>query len=133
MRAGTTTSYYWGEELGQGNAHCDGCNAVPSLLKPVRGGAFPPNAFGLYDTVGNVWTWLADCWNPSYVGAPTDGSAWMSGNCTLRGRRGGSWFNIAEGTPGDRRAPFRLRSAGRFGSLPELRHSSFGLRVVRDL
>jgi formylglycine-generating enzyme required for sulfatase activity len=57
----------------------------------------------------------------------------MEGVTVLRGRRGGSWFNIAEGRPDDVRAPYRLRSAARFGSLPHLRFSSFGLRVVRDL
>jgi formylglycine-generating enzyme required for sulfatase activity len=133
VRGGTSTSYSWGEGLGLGNAHCDGCTAGEPLLKPTPGGAFPPNPFGLYDVCGNVWKWLADAWNPTYAGAPADGSAWMDGVTVLRGRRGGSWFNIAEGRPDDVRAPFRLRSAARFGSLPALRFSSFGLRVVRDL
>jgi formylglycine-generating enzyme required for sulfatase activity len=99
-RAGTTTSYSWGEELGTGHAHCDGCNDSPPRLRPMPGGSFPPNAFGLYDASGKVWKWLADCWNPTYVGAPADGSAWETGNCLLRGRRGGSWFNVSEARPG---------------------------------
>jgi formylglycine-generating enzyme required for sulfatase activity len=133
VRAGTSTSYYWGEEVGVGHANCDGCAQGEALLKPTPGGTFPPNAFGLYDVCGNVWKWLADCWNPTYVGAPCDGSAWTDGVTVLRGRRGGSWFNVSEARPGDVRAPHRLRSAARFGSLPTLRFSSFGLRVVRDL
>ena len=133
VRAGTATMYYWGSELGKGNANCDGCYEGPHEMKPTAGGKFPPNAFGLYDMVGNVWKWLEDCWNPTYAGAPTDGSAWLSGNCSLRGRRTGSWFNLDKPRPDDPRAPGRLRSAGRFGSMPGLRISSFGFRVVREL
>ena len=132
-RAGTTTIYYWGTEIGDGNANCDGCNGPSSLQRTTPGGAYPPNAFGLYDMVGNVWKWLADCWNNTYAGAPTDGSAWTTGNCALRGRRTGAWFNVSEPRPNDFRAPGRLRSAGRFGSIPGLRYSTFGMRVVREL
>ena len=125
--------YYWGTQIGDGNANCDGCYKGEHEMKPTAGGKFPPNPFGLYDMVGNVWKWLEDCWNPSYDGAPTDGSAWLSGNCSLRGRRTGSWFNLEKARPDDPRAPGRLRSAGRFGSMPGLRISSFGFRVVREL
>ena len=133
IRAGTTTIYYWGTEIGKGNANCDGCNGPRDSRSTTPGGTYPPNAFGLYDMSGNVWKWLADCWNNTYSGAPTDGSVWNTGNCALRGRRTGSWFNLDEPRPNDRRAPGRLRSAGRFGSIPELRYSSFGFRIVREL
>jgi formylglycine-generating enzyme required for sulfatase activity len=133
VRGGAATSYSWGETLEVGRANCDGGVEGGALLKTTPGGTFPPNAFGLYDVCGNVWKWLADAWNPTYDGAPCDGSAWMTGVTVLRGRRGGSWFNVSEARPGDVRAPHRLRSAARFGSLPTLRFSSFGLRVVRDL
>jgi formylglycine-generating enzyme required for sulfatase activity len=133
VRGGTNSSYPWGEALGIGNANCDGGVEGPPRLRTTPGGAFPPNGFGLYDVVGNVWKWLEDAWNPTYVGAPTDGSAWREGVTVLKGRRGGSWFNVHAARPGDVRAPHRLRSAARFGSLPTLRFSSFGLRLVRDL
>jgi formylglycine-generating enzyme required for sulfatase activity len=133
LRAGSTSEYYWGDEVGLGHANCDGCTAGPRAGKPTPGGTFPPNGFGLYDMSGNVWKWLADCWNDTYVGAPADGSSWEAGTCVLRGRRGGSWFNLAAPKAGDVRAPFRLRSAARFGSLPDIRFSSFGFRVVRSL
>jgi formylglycine-generating enzyme required for sulfatase activity len=134
VRGGTTDSHWWGgDEVGIGNANCDGGTAGAPHHKPLPAGSFPANPFGLYDVVGNVWKWVEDAWNPSYVGAPNDGSAWLEGTTVLKGRRGGSWFNVSEAREGDFRVPFRLRSAARFGSLPHLRFSSFGLRVVRDV
>jgi formylglycine-generating enzyme required for sulfatase activity len=133
VRAGGTTSYWWGPEIGVGHANCDGCSGAPGLKRTTPGGTFPPNGFGLYDMSGNVWKWLADCWNRTYDGAPSDGSAWESGNCAMRVRRSGSWFNLTAPKAGDYREPGRLRAASRFGSIPDLRYSSFGFRVVRDL
>ena len=54
-------------------------------------GGKAPNAFGLYDMNGNVWEWTQDCRNTNYQGAPNDGSAWTSGDCSRRVLRGGSW------------------------------------------
>jgi formylglycine-generating enzyme required for sulfatase activity len=57
-------------------------------------GSYAPNAWGLYDMLGNVGQWTADCEHPDYVGAPTDGSAWTS-NCAENGEmyitRGGNY------------------------------------------
>jgi len=50
-----------------------------------------PNGYGLYDMHGNVNEWTQDCWNKSYDGAPTDGSAWLKGDCGQRVFRGGDW------------------------------------------
>lgn len=133
MRGGTSSAYYWGQTWEPGRANVDGQPGQPGGRATTPGGTFPPNPFGLYDMAGNVWVWLADCYNASYNGAPTDGSAWMSGNCALRMRRSGSWFNIERAIEGDYRQPGRLRSASRFASIPSLRYSSFGFRLVRDL
>lgn len=54
-------------------------------------GMYEPNAFGLYDTLGNISEFLQDCGHDSYTGAPKDGSAWVSGECKDRGLRGGTW------------------------------------------
>ena len=133
IRGGTSTAYYWGEVWKPGVANVDGQPGQPGGRATTPGGTFPPNPFGLYDMAGNVWVWLADCYNASYNGAPSDGSAWNEGNCAMRVRRSGSWFNIEKAIEGDYRQPGRLRSASRFGSIPSLRYSSFGFRLVRDL
>ena len=65
----------------------DGNNTAPV-------GSFSANAWGLHDLHGNVWEWVQDCSNDSYVGAPTDGSAWTSGDCGRRVIRGGSWIHV---------------------------------------
>ena len=81
------------------------------------------NGFGLHDVLGNVWEWVEDCWNDSYAGAPSDGSAWMSGDCGRRVLRGGSWVI----------KPRFLRSADRGGNSTGLRYGYTGLRVARTL
>lgn len=82
------------------------------------------NAWGLYDMSGNVWEWTEDCWNSSLSGAPTDGKAWVSGQCSVgRVLRGGSWG----GGPRLSRADNRNRESGTF------RIGLIGLRVVRML
>lgn len=54
-------------------------------------GIYQPNAFGVYDMLGNVVERLADCYQDSYVGAPVDGSAVVKQNCDTYVARGGSW------------------------------------------
>jgi len=102
-RAGTATARWWGEAVGAGNANCQGCGSFwdNTLIAPV--GSFGPNAFGIYDVLGNTWIWLADCWNENYAGAPADGGPWIAGDCTKRVMRGGSWSNL----------PVFIRSAAR--------------------
>ena len=55
-------------------------------------GSFKPNAFGLYDMSGNVWEWLDDCWLRNYKSAPSDSRPQLTGSCSKRAQRGGSWF-----------------------------------------
>lgn len=86
-------------------------------------GMFQPNAFGLYDTLGNVWEWTEDCYQDSYGGAPSDGSALVSSSCRSRVFRGGSWSFI----------PRCVRAADREEVSPDFRGASLGFRVARTL
>ncbi|WP_376696536.1 bifunctional serine/threonine-protein kinase/formylglycine-generating enzyme family protein [Wenzhouxiangella sp. EGI_FJ10305] len=96
-RAGTATRFHTGHCIttDQANFHGNyppqGCGKGRYRGRTVAVGSFPPNDFGLQDMHGNVWEWVQDCWNDSYRGAPSDGSAWMSGDCRFAGVRGGSW------------------------------------------
>jgi formylglycine-generating enzyme required for sulfatase activity len=121
-RAGTTSAFWWGRDVGKGRANCEDCGAAPER-RTTPTGSYRPNAFGLYDTVGNTAEWVEDCWNESYRGAPQDGSAWTSGQCRLRGLRGGSFANKASAS----------RSASRFRYDQDVRYYANGFRVVRDL
>ncbi|MBN8518420.1 MAG: SUMF1/EgtB/PvdO family nonheme iron enzyme [Candidatus Accumulibacter sp.] len=102
-RAGTTSSYPWGNEAGQGRANFQGSGSQWSGKQTAPVGSFAPNRFGLYDMIGNAWEWTQDCWNESYSGAPAEGSPWLKGDCGRRVVRGGSW-NLQ---PEDARAAFR--------------------------
>ena len=95
-RAHTTTAYYWGPDLGKGNASCNGCKTKYDGVQPSPAGAWPANGFGLHDMLGNVWEWVEDCYKASYEGAPTDGRAWIFENCPYRVARGGTWTGLTK-------------------------------------
>jgi formylglycine-generating enzyme required for sulfatase activity len=137
-RAGTTTARFWGDDPNQACRYANvadqtenagskwtprhECNDGYFFTAPV--GSYLPNAFGLYDMLGNAWQWTEDCWHASYAGAPQDGSAWVSGgDCSLRVVRGGSWYNF----------PRFVRSANRNGFGASVRNGSMGFRLARTL
>jgi formylglycine-generating enzyme required for sulfatase activity/serine/threonine protein phosphatase PrpC len=120
-RAGTTGNYWWGHNLGSGNAHCMGCDTGLDPRNPTRIGRFRPNQFGLYDMSGNVQEWVYDCYHPSYDGAPSDGSVFEGGDCTRRVVRGGAFGGGANS----------LRSAHRDKFPPNQGNDSTGIRLVR--
>jgi len=123
-RAGSSTKYSWGNDIGNNKANCDGCGSQWDNKQTAPVGSFAPNAFGLYDVHGNVWEWVEDCWHTNYEYAPDDGSAW-SHVCDGYNKvlRGGSWNNI----------PLSTRSAYRNGNSPADRSFSDGFRVSRSL
>ena len=122
-RAGSNTEYSWGDSIGSNRANCDDeCGDRWEHTAPV--GSFSANAWGLHDMHGNVYEWVEDCWNDSYAGAPSDGRAWTSGDCSLRVIRGGSLYVY----------PFLLRSAVRHRYTRWGRSSGVGLgfRLAQD-
>ncbi len=98
------------------------CDDGYAQVAPV--GSFKPNAFGLYDTSGNVWEWIYDCHVMPYpADAPTDGSAVIDKICDRRGSKGGAWMSTVD----RQRFTFRGRDPA------EQNSSGFGFRVARDL
>jgi formylglycine-generating enzyme required for sulfatase activity len=125
-RAGTQTVYPWGDDIkldGKAMANCKGCGSQWDGKETAPVGSFVANGFGFYDMVGNVWSWTEDCWNATYQGAPADGSAWTTGDCTTHVLRSGSWTDV----------PDLLRSAARIGNATGSRTFSLGFRVARTL
>ncbi len=127
-RAGTTTSFYFGDSdcspTGCGPCELDSyawwCgNNIPFETSPV--GQLLPNAFGLYDMHGNVREWCQDDWHDNYNEAPVDGSAWEDEpRSAYRVHRGGSWGDEARD----------CRSSCRSKNLYDYPLGSVGLRLV---
>ena len=126
-RAGTATAFAFGDSLSSDQANFDGNypyggagkGVYREKMAPV--GSFQPNAWGLYDMHGNVWEWCQDWLHDSYNGAPTDGSAWLTGGeQKSRVVRGGSFDFGAS----------HLRSAFHLGLPPAFRQDGTGFRVV---
>jgi formylglycine-generating enzyme required for sulfatase activity len=138
-RAGSTTRYHFGDSerdlCTYGNVADEAmkqkdkyriyvANCLDGHVNTAPVGSFRPNAFGLHDMHGNVAEWVQDCWNASYKGAPSDGSAWTTGDCHVRVLRGGSWTEF----------PLqRLRSAYRARNVPGYPVNILGFRVARTL
>jgi len=120
-RAGSATAFFWGDQVGKGNANCNGCGSQWDSRQTSPVGSFKPNAFGLYDMAGNVWQWVQDCYRDQYDGAATDSSAWITGNCNHRVVRGGSWGTY----------PQYLRSASRDWFAADDRDFHVGFRLGR--
>jgi formylglycine-generating enzyme required for sulfatase activity len=121
-RANTRSTYWWGADAGAKRANCQDCSTgQPQKTLPV--GSFPPNAFGLYDTSGNVAEWVEDCWHQDYHGAPTDGSAWATDRCQLRVLRGGAFDSSSN----------YVTTASRFRYDYDVPYSANGFRLVREL
>ncbi len=119
-RAGTTTRYYFGDDANQLGDYAWYNGNSGGKTHPV--GQKRPNAWGLYDMSGNVWEWCEDDWHSSYIGAPTDGSAWLinDNDNDYRIPRGGSWYTY----------PINCRSAYRDFSPRRDNFNLFGFRVV---
>lgn len=122
-RAGTTASYWWGLTPGAGNAHCFDCKSDFSTSKPAKVGTYQPNLFGLYDTAGNMFEWVHDCYHRSYKDAPTDGSVWEGGDCKVRIVRGGAYRSPA--------SSMRVENRDKFPS--GRGQYNVGIRIARDL
>ncbi|HXC01207.1 MAG TPA: formylglycine-generating enzyme family protein [Opitutaceae bacterium] len=142
-RAGTRTSFVDGNQITPLDANFlyseEGQRIGLGQRTPA--GRYAPNAFGLYDLLGNVCEWVEDVWHRNYDDAPTNGSAWLAtggsteltaggSDCSTQSRttcgelrrtiRGGAWDYL----------PRLLRSAWR-DSLPRTHHrDNLGFRLA---
>jgi formylglycine-generating enzyme required for sulfatase activity len=128
-RAGTSTPFATGATISSDQANFDGSNtyggSAPGAYRKrtLEVGSFPPNAFGLSDTAGNVAEWVQDCFTEGYGNAPADGRPSSDTAGCQRVLRGGSWLD----------GPRVLRSAYRGHLQPNARFILRGFRVARDL
>jgi len=154
-RAGTDTIFFWGNTFGnEGAKYANTFDLRTAQIhkwqtekdmaqndgfiasSPV--GFFKPNAFGLYDTCGNVWEWCLDWYNPKaykelgdvspFQNLPVETELEMRGTfdriyyitATSRVIRGGSWGNL----------PSSCRNANRDSAVPETKNTGIGFRIV---
>jgi formylglycine-generating enzyme len=131
-RAGTITAFYFGNAIYDGmanfNSHYEYDASIGDIYDANPGGYMgmtlavgsysPPNAWGLFDTHGNVWEWCQD-WYGTYPAGPViDPQGATSGSARVF--RGGAWNYIGR----------YCRSAARNSAAPSTQRSSIGFRVV---
>ena len=119
-RAGTTTRYWFGDSITEKDA-----NFGQIVGKTTEVGKYPANAWGVSDMHGNVWEWVADCYEKdaykTHAAYPAMVGSWQA-SC-VRVLRGGSWVDD----------PWNLRSAIRDRDVPDNRFYYDGFRVARTI
>ena len=127
-RAGSSGDFWWGKaDEAPGKANCRrGCNSRFSGLfgsKTAPTGSYSPNAFGVYDTAGNVAEWVQDCYIENYILKPKNGSAFETAECPTRAVRGGSAKDNLD----------QIASHKRDYHPPDIYEAHLGFRLVMEL
>jgi formylglycine-generating enzyme required for sulfatase activity len=136
-RAGTKTAYFWGPDANTGCAHTNIADATAKRAFPgwmtatcddgyertSPAGHFASNRWGLFDTDGDVVSWVANCYDPSRAARPSTGRPDASARCDLRVVRGASWAT----------SPRYARAAIRGGAAAIDRGAYIGFRLARPL
>ena len=128
-RADTRSLFWWGDDVkdAAGRANCRrGCNSKFSGLfgsKTAPVGSYPANAFGVFDTAGNVAEWVEDCFADNYTLHPKNGQAMVVKICDAHVVRGGSAKDNAD----------RLANHVRDYHRTEIFDAHLGFRVVMEL
>ena len=110
-RAGTSTTYNWGNDSGENRANCLDCKS-PFTGNPAPVGSFEPNG----------WEWTKDCVD-SNSKPPPNGLPQLFGNCESRELRGGSFESDA----------WSIRGGARAFGLRKMNANDVGFRVVMDI
>ena len=138
-RAGTKSTYWWGENEEDFCKYTNGADALaferfPQWLKAgkcVDGHIYTapvgyykrPNLFGVEDMVGNVWEWVEDCYVDNYSNLPTNGAPLAMKQCEKHVFRGGAWGDYGS---------FYLRTGYRGAWHSASAFSNLGFRVAQD-
>lgn len=118
-RAGASTDFWWGQEVGANHANCDGCGSLWDNRRTSPVGSFAANGFGLFDTTGDTWVWTSDC----YVDPRTPPTASADAATCEHAIRGGAWHGTPPGS----------RVFSRFHHTPDTHSATLGFRLARDL
>lgn len=122
LRAGATTTYYWGDTMVTNYVVCSEDPLTKSDKTTVAVGSKLPNAWGLYDTTGNVWEWCLDdteLANLADAADPFTPSWSLGANRRLRG--GGSFYQASSDS--------NYRASRRDGDPPSYQRRYAGFRV----
>ncbi len=113
-RAGTTTTYSWGNTISPNHANYPGSK----LKKTLETGSYSPNSWGFYDMHGNVAEWCNDYFGPYSQNLAIDPQGPVSAPAFVR--RGGGWI-----------ASLRyVKAAGRIKGKPDRKERYIGFRVA---
>lgn len=116
-RGDTGTAYATGKTVTKEQANF-------SATGTTKAGSFPDNAFKVFDTAGNVWEMVDDCWSDTLTYVPSSGvSERGHGDCTRSPVRGGGWSSPET----------ELRSAYRRPMAHNEASNTVGLRLAREL
>jgi formylglycine-generating enzyme required for sulfatase activity len=126
--------YPWGDELTPDGEHR--CNVwrgrFPTRNTAADGyrgtapvTAFPPNGYGLYNMVGNVWEWCADWWTVQHPARPLTINPAGPKSGSAKVMRGGSYLCHDSYCN-------RYRVAARTANTPDSTTSHLGFRCVAD-
>ena len=119
-RGGSSSAYWWGDEIGRNRANCWSCGSRLDARKTAPVGSFAANGYGLFDTAGNAREWTCSAYAATYDGSEVKCE---KGQSARRALRGGGWFF----------GPARARSASRGWDLPVDGGGTLGFRVFLEV